>query len=275
MFFRGVGQVAEIRIGIGGWNFAAWRGGFYPAGLPHARELEYASRHLTSIEINGTFYRHQSAATFAKWAAATPDDFVFAVKAHRATTHGKVLADGGDAVERFLGSGITALGARLGPILWQFPATRKFDAAQAAAFLKLLPARRDGVALRHAVEAGHASFADPAWIALLRKAGVARVFVDSDTQALHGDRTADFCYLRLKRNDAAAPSGYQAAALKEWTARVRAWAAGRAVSDLPLLGPAPMPSVGPADCFVYFIAGDKARAPDAARALIGRLNKNK
>jgi uncharacterized protein YecE (DUF72 family) len=261
--------VAEIRIGIGGWNFAEWRGDFYPAGLPHARELEYASRNLTSIEINGTFHRQQSAASFAKWAAATPDDFVFAVKAHRATTHGKVLADAADAVERFLGSGVTALGGRLGPILWQFPATRKFDAAQAAAFLRLLPARRDGVTLRHAVEAGHASFDDPAWIALLREAGVARVMVDSDKQALHGDRTADFCYLRLKRNDAAAEEGYPAAALERWAVRVRSWTKGKAVTDLPLIDPAPSP--GATDCFVYFISGDKARAPDAARALMARM----
>jgi uncharacterized protein YecE (DUF72 family) len=264
--------MATIRVGIGGWNFPPWRGSFYPAALPRARELDYASRELTSIEINGTFYRHQAAASFAAWAAATPKDFVFAVKAHRATTHGKVLADSGPAIERFLKSGISALGRKLGPILWQFPTTRKFDPEQAAAFLRCLPPRLDGLKLRHAVEARHPSFDDAAWIALLRSACVASVIVDSDKQALRGDRTADFCYLRLQRNAADAPEGYDAASLDAWADRLQCWRSGRKVADLELSNPAAIKGRAGADCFVYFISGDKARAPDAARAMIRRVS---
>ena len=265
------GKAADIRVGIGGWSFADWRGSFYPAGLPHACELEFASRALTSIEINGTFYRHQSPQSFAAWAETAPDGFVFAVKAHRATTHGKLLADSGPAIERFLDSGLTALGPKLGPILWQFPPTRKFDPETAAAFLALLPASQDGVQLRHAVEARHPTFEDPAWIALLRKHKTACVIVDSDKQALHGDVTAPFRYLRLQRNTAASPEGYAADALDAWAARLSTWSAGSPVSDLPLIAPAEKGT--PADCFVYFISGDKAQAPTAARAMMSRFEK--
>jgi uncharacterized protein YecE (DUF72 family) len=265
--------MATIRIGIGGWDFAPWRGSFYPAGLPRARALEYASRALTSIEINGTFYRHQTASSFAAWAAATPEDFVFAVKAHRATTHGKVLADAGAAIDRFLNSGLSALGPKMGPILWQFPPTRKFDSDQAAAFLRHLPPHLDGRVLRHAIEARHPSFDDAAWISMLRAAGVASVIVDSDKQALRGDRTADFCYLRLQRNTQAAPDGYDAASLDAWADRLLRWRSGRKVTDLDLRHPAPMKGRGGVDCFVYFIGGDKARAPDAARAMIELVQK--
>jgi uncharacterized protein YecE (DUF72 family) len=261
--------MARIRVGIGGWDFAEWRGSFYPKGLPRARELEHASRQLTSIEINGTFYRHQSEASFAAWAAATPDDFVFSVKAHRATTHGKADSDPAPAIEKFLTSGVAALGKKLGPILWQFPPNRKFYPAQAAHFLACLPTTLNGKRLRHAIEARHPSFDDAAWIALLRKPGVASVIIDSDKQSLRGDRTAGFVYARLQRNAAEAPEGYAADALDQWALRFRNWASGTAVSDLPLTGPAG--AQRPADCFVYFISGDKARAPDAARALIRRL----
>ena len=261
----------SIRIGIGGWNFAEWRGSFYPTGLPHARELEYASRQVTSIEINGTFYRHQPPSSFANWAAATPDDFVFAVKAHRATTHGKLLAESGPAIRRFLEAGITALGPKLGPILWQFAPTKKFAPDQATAFLAALPAAQDGLKLRHAIEARHPSFDDPAWIALLRDHGVASVIIDSDKQALRGDQTAPFIYARLQRNNSEAREGYDSAALDAWAARVRHWSAGAPVRDLDLTDAATSPKPARTDCFIYFISGDKARAPDAARALIGRL----
>jgi len=263
--------MAEIRVGIGGWNFPPWRGRFYPAGLPHARELEYASRQLTSIEINGTFYRHQSPASFAAWAAATPDHFVFAVKAHRAATHGKDLAAAGPAIDRFLHSGLAELGTKLGPILWQFPHTRKFEAAAAEGFLEQLPAFLDGRALQHAVEARHPSFADPAWISMLRRRGIVRVIVDSDKHALYGDRTGSFCYLRLQRNAEAGPDFYAADALDSWVSRVTAWAGGEAVTDLPLIDPDHAPKRGSADCFVYFISGEKAFAPLAAQAFQGHL----
>jgi len=265
----------KIRVGIGGWSFAPWRGSFYPAGLPHARELEYASSQLTSIEINGTFYRHQSEASFAAWAEAVPDNFVFAVKAHRATTHGKILADSGPAIERFLHSGIAALGEKLGPILWQFPPTRKFDPASAAAFLESLPLDLSGRNLMHAVEARHASFDDPAWFELLRRRGIAHVIVDSDKQVLRGDRTAAFCYLRLQRNTADEKAGYPTDALDAWADRVTRWSHGEAVNDLPMADPGSAVARSTADCFVYFISGDKAHAPIAARALMARLKQGK
>jgi len=263
--------MGTIRAGIGGWNFPEWRGTFYPKGLPRARELAYAAERLTSIEINGTFYRQQAPARFAGWARAVPDGFGFAVKAHRATTHSKEAAQTEAAVGRFLTSGITELGDRLGPLLWQFPPYRPFAADTLAAFLALLPAAQDGVALRHAIEARHASFADPAAVALCRKAGVALVIVDSDKHALLGDLTAPFIYARLQRTAQGAPEGYDSAALDAWAARARRWAAGRIVADLKLAAPAPRAKTYGRDCFVYFISGDKARAPDAAMAFLRRL----
>lgn len=248
--------MAAIRAGIGGWTFAPWRGGaFYPDGLPHARELEHASRHVTTIEINGTFYRQQTEASFAKWRDETPDGFVFAVKAHRATTQTTDMAKAEAAISRFLGSGLEALGEKLGPILWQLPPTRKFDEGAMKAFLALLPEKLGAITLRHAVEARHPSFADPTHAALLRKHGVALVIVDSDKQALTHEITAPFVYARLQRNDQAAPEGYDSAALDDWAGRARSWAAGKSARE----------------CFIYFISGDKQRAPDAAQAFIRRL----
>jgi uncharacterized protein YecE (DUF72 family) len=263
--------MGTIRAGIGGWNFPEWRNSFYPKGLPQACELAYAAERLTSIEINGTFYRQQSPASFARWARAVPDGFVFAVKAHRATTHSKEAAQAKAAIGRFLTSGMTELGDRLGPLLWQLPTYRQFAAETLSAFLDLLPAKQDGLALRHAIEARHASFADPAAVALCRKAGVALVIVDSDKQALLGDLTAPFIYARLQRTAQGAPEGYDSAALDAWAARARNWAAGRIVADLKLAGPAPRAKKSGRDCFVYFISGDKARAPDAATAFLKRL----
>jgi uncharacterized protein YecE (DUF72 family) len=263
--------MGTIRAGIGGWNFPEWRGTFYPKGLPQARELAYAAERLSSIEINGTFYRQQAPASFAGWARAVPDGFVFAVKAHRATTHSKDPAQAEAAIGRFLTSGLTELGDRLGPLLWQFPHYRTFDPAALTAFLDLLPASQNGLAMRHAIEARHASFADPAAVALCRKAGVALVIVDSDKQALHGDVTAPFVYARLQRNAQAALEGYDSAALDVWAARFKAWATGKIVADLPLVAPAPRAKASGRDCFVYFISGDKARAPDAAIGFLSRL----
>jgi uncharacterized protein YecE (DUF72 family) len=263
---------ARIRIGIGGWTFAPWRGAFYPPGLPHAQELAYAGNRLTSIEINGTFYRHQAPESFAAWAAAVPADFVFAVKAHRATTHGRDPAAAGEAVQRFLASGIDRLGEKLGPIFWQFPHTKKFDRAAFEAFLSLLPARLGGLRLRHAIEARHASFDDPAWIALARAHNVAIAIIESDKHLLRGDLTADFVYARLQHNRAVAQEGYDSAALDAWASRFQAWARGTKSADLALAGPAKAGKPRPRDVFAYFISGDKERAPDAAQAMIRRLD---
>ena len=261
--------MASIVVGIGGWTFAPWRGTFYPKGLPHAQELEYASRQITSIEINGTFYRTQDRASFAHWRDTAPDGFVFSVKAARGTTHLKDLTEAGAAVERFLDSGLTELGPKLGPILWQFPHTKKFDRAAFEAWLQLLPPARDGLPLRHVVEARHPTFKDPAFLAMLRAHGVAHAVIESDKHTLLGDLTASFVYARLQRNTAGSDDGYDSGALESWATRARAWSNGQAVTDLPLLSPAGAPE--PRDCFIYFISGDKERAPDSARALIKRL----
>ena len=159
----------QIRVGVGGWTFEPWRGVFYPKGLAHARELAYASQHLTSIEINGTFYRTQTPASYAKWRSETPEGFVFSVKGPRYAVNRSVLREAGDSIQRFLDSGVTELGSRLGPILWQFAATKKYDEADFGAFLELLPPKLGDVKLRHVVEPRHPSFLTPAFIALLRK----------------------------------------------------------------------------------------------------------
>ena len=248
--------MASIHVGIGGWTFAPWRGRFYPPGLPHAQELAYASANLTSIEINGTFYRHQSPASFSAWRDAVPQGFVFAVKAHRATTHGRDFAGAEAAIARFLDSGVAELGDKLGPILWQFPPTRKFDSAVCEGFLSALPKDLAGRRLRHAVEARHPSFSDADWIRQLRKHGVAAVLVESHKQELRDDITADFVYARLQLNQADAPEGYPADKLDSWAARLQDWSLKQ-------------------DCFAYFISGDKERAPDAAMAMLQRLKARK
>lgn len=240
-----------IRIGIGGWNFAPWRGSFYPSGLPQARELEHAASRVRAIEINATFYKTQGADSFKRWAAATPPGFVFAVKASRYCTNRKLLADAGDAVERFLGQGLTELGLKLGPILWQFAATKRFELDDFAAFLGMLPASRDGVALRHAIEVRHESFADPAFGALARAHGVAVVFLDPVAPAVALD-SADFVYARLQAMRHEEPTGYDAGQLDRWAAEARAWSGEREV-------------------FLFMINGAKVRAPAAAEALIARL----
>lgn len=262
-------MVASIRVGIGGWTFAPWRGRFYPAGLPQNQELHFASRRVTAIEVNGTFYRTQSPASFARWAADTPDGFIFAVKAARAATYTKDPQAMGASVQRFLQSGLTELGSKLGPLLWQFPPARKFDPAAMERFLELLPPDLNGMRLRHVIEAAHPSFADPAWIGLLRRYGVARALVERDEEPA-ADVTADFVYARLERNDAQAPSGYAEPGLAAWARRLQAWANGEPVTDLPRVAEAPAEHA-PKDCFVFFIGGHKERAPDAAQAMLAQL----
>lgn len=260
----------SIYAGIGGWTFAPWRGPFYPKGLQQARELEHASRQVTAIEINGTFYRTQTPASFRKWAEETPDGFVFAVKGHRFVTNRKVLAEAGASVETFLGSGVTELGPKLGPINWQLAPTKRFDPADIEAFLALLPREKGGIRLRHALEVRHESFVTPDFVALARKYGVAIVFADSDDYPGIADPTADFVYARLQRCRESEPAGYTPQELDAWAKRARAWAAGGAPDDLPTLASGPKAAVR-RDVFAFFIAGDKVRAPAAAKALIERL----
>jgi uncharacterized protein YecE (DUF72 family) len=260
-----------IRVGIGGWTYPPWRGVFYPAGLAHAAELDYASRHVTSIEINATFYRLHKPETFRKWADSTPDDFVFSVKAPRLVTNRRVLAEAAPAIERFLASGLTELGDKLGPILWQFPPTKRFDEADVAGFLELLPARFAGRTLRHAVEVRHDSFRVPALVALLHRHRIPVVYSDSDDYPAIADVTGDFIYARLQRTIETVATGYGQPALDQWAERIERWAAGHVPADLSSVE-APPPA-RPRDCFIYVIDGAKLRAPAAAMELLARLQR--
>ncbi|MEJ0013526.1 MAG: DUF72 domain-containing protein [Bauldia sp.] len=259
-----------IRVGIGGWTYEPWRGTFYPDGLKHANELKYAASKLTAIEINGTFYRTQSAASFAKWREETPDDFVFSVKGHRAVVNKKVLGEAGEPLAWFLKSGVTELGPKLGPLLWQMAPFKKFDADDFGAFLALLPEKADGLTLRHVVEVRHASFLVPEFVALAARHNVAVVYADSDDYPAIADVTADFVYARLQRSQEKEAAGYPATDLDQWAKRAKTWAAGGLPDDLPTFGTA-KPKKAKRDVFVFMIAGDKVRAPAAAQALIGRL----
>jgi uncharacterized protein YecE (DUF72 family) len=241
-----------IRVGVGGWDFDPWRESFYPADVPKARQLDYAAARLTSIEVNSTFYSRQKPATFAKWAKAVPDGFKFSLKASRYSVARKKLAEGEASIATFLDQGFTELGDRLGPILWQFAATKTFDADDIAAFLAMLPARKDGLPLRHAIEPRHESFRDPAFLALARAAGAAVVFADADDYPCLDADTGDFRYARLQRAVESCPTGYDDAGLDRWAAAARGWA-------------------GRGDAYVYFIAGAKIRNPAAAMALIDRF----
>lgn len=259
-----------IRVGIGGWTFAPWRGTFYPKGLKHAEELRFASRALTTIEINGTFYRTQSAASFAKWRDETPDGFVFAVKGHRAIVNKKVLAEAGEPLDWFMKSGVTELGPKLGPLLWQFAPFKRFDADDFAAFLKLLPESAGGIALRHVVEVRHRSFLVPEFVDLLRKHAVAVVVADSGDYPAIGDITADFVYARLQRAEESVETGYDDKALALWGERATAWASGGEADGIERVSSKPAKKTK-RDVFVLMINGAKVRAPAAAQALIAQL----
>lgn len=258
-----------IRVGIGGWTFAPWRGTFYPEGLKHADELKYAGEHLTTIEINGTFYRTQSAKSFAKWRDETPDGFVFALKGHRAVVNKKVLAEAGEGIEWFLNSGLLELGDKLGPLLWQFAPYKKFDADDFGAFLTLLPKEKGGLALRHVVEVRHESFLVPECVDLLRQHGVAVVYAESDDYPAIADVTADFIYARLQKTEESIPTGYAAADLDRFAAMAKTWAGGGEPDGLPRFGA--KAKKAKLDVYVYMIAGAKVRAPAAAMALIERV----
>jgi uncharacterized protein YecE (DUF72 family) len=260
----------NIYCGIGGWTYEPWRGVFYPKGLPHARELPYAAEHLTAIEINGTFYRTQTPATFRKWASEVPDDFMFSVKGPRYAVNRRVLAEAGDSIKRFLDSGVTELGPHLGPLLWQFTPYKKFDEADFGKYLELLPSKFDGRALRHVVEVRNDSFKTPAFIALVRKFGIGIVYAEHDKYTEIADVTADFVYARLQKGDEKLKAGYPPKALDAWTKRAKTWASGGEPKDLPKVDKKAAPKK-PRDVFLYFIHEAKLRAPAAAMALIERL----
>jgi uncharacterized protein YecE (DUF72 family) len=258
-----------IRAGIGGWNFEEWRGTFYPKGLAQSKELNFASRALTSIEINGTFYRTPSAESFHKWASEVPDGFVFSVKAPMSVVGRKALAETGPQIEKFFESGVLDMGSKLGPLFWQLPPTKKFDAAEIGKFFGMLPAKHAGRALRHAIEVRDKSFVAPAFVDLARKHNVAIVLVDSEKHPPIADPTADFMYLRLQNTEEKIATGYKPAEIKTWAARAKAWEKGGVAEDLELVGK--KPAKAERDVFVYFISGAKVRAPAAAQALLKEL----
>lgn len=260
-----------IRAGIGGWTFAPWRGTFYPDTLRQKEELQYASRQLATIEVNGTYYGSQKPATFAKWASEAPDGFVFTLKGNRFVTNRKVLAESGESLERFINSGITELGNRLGPLLWQFAPTKRFDPDDFGAFLTMLPASRDGIALQHAVEVRHESFATPEFVRLATDHNVAIVYAEHLTYPEIADVTTSFVYARLQRGQDSIPTAYTKKALDQWAARAGGWAAGDLPNDLPLADPDRKPPVEPRDVYVYFIHEGKIRAPQAAMELQKRV----
>ena len=263
-------MTGPVRVGIGGWVFEPWRGTFYPKGLTQKRELEHASRHVTSIEINGTYYGAQKPESFARWHDETPDDFVFAVKGPRFATMRRRLAESGPSIEKFLASGVLELKAKLGPINWQFLPTRRFDPADLEAFLALLPTRVEGRAIRHAIELRHESFNVPDCMDLLRAHGVAAIIADSAQHPRIADVTASFVYARLQDAAETCEHGYADDALDRWAERARTWARGKLPQDLSTVS-GPAETAASRDVFVYMINGFKPKAPAAAMALIRRL----
>ena len=247
-------MAGNIYVGVGGWTFEPWRGVFYTPGLPHKRELEFASRKLTSIEINGTYYSTFKPDSWRKWHDETPEGFVFSIKGSRYCTNRKQLATAGESVARYIGQGVAELKDRLGPINWQLMATKQFDPDDIAQFLELLPRDVDGLKLRHALEVRHPSFQDKRFYDLARRHNVAIVFAESEEFPMIDEPTADFTYARLMRSDESVETGYPSTALAQWAKRAKAWAKR-------------------GDVFLYFISGAKVRNPAAAQALIERLGR--
>ncbi len=245
--------MGKIRVGIGGWRFEPWRGVFYPAGLRQKDELSLATSRMTAIEINATYYSTQSPKSFANWAAVAPRGFEFSVKASRFCTNRKILAEAGPSIEKYIGQGLSELGDKLGPIVWQFAPTKKFDPKDFGAFLDLLPDKLDGRKLRHALDVRNASFDDPAFIELAQSKGMAIVHADHPEYPLIEADTADFVYARVMKAQEELEAGYSEADLDHWGDKARKWAAdGR-------------------DVYLFFISGAKIRNPAAARAVIERL----
>ncbi len=260
-----------IRAGIGGWTFEPWRGVFYPPGLRQADELSYAASKLTAIEINGTYYSSFKPDSWAKWRAATPDGFKFAVKASRFCTNRKVLADGAESMGRFLNQGLSELGDRLGPILWQFANTKKFDPDDFEGFLKLLPAQQDGLRLAHVLEVRHPTFVDPAFVALARKYGATVCLADHFTYPMIPDVTGEVVYARLQTGSDGVETAYSAADLDLWTGRLKTYAEGGAPADLAAADAANPAAATPRDVYAFVIHEGKVRAPAAAMAIIQRV----
>ena len=286
---------AEIRIGISGWTYSPWRGEFFPEGLPQVRELEFASRALRTIEINGTFYSLQRASSIRRWHDTVPKDFVFAIKGSRYITHNRRLKDAAIPLANFFASGLLELGRKLGPFLWQLPPSFAFDRDRLEGFFSLLPRssgeaahlakRHDGrlperavlkareeTRIRHALEVRHASFETPEFIELLRKHDIAIVVADAAAKwPLIEDVTADFVYLRLHGHDELYQSGYTSAALDVWERKIRRWSKGGTPRDARVLGASAPPRKSGRDVFAYFDNDVKVHAPFDAISLAERL----
>ena len=258
-----------IRVGVGGWDFDPWREAFYPQGLPRSKQLGHMGGILTAVEINATYYKLQTPQSFERWAKSVPDGFRFAIKGSRFCSNRKVLGDAGEAVGRFCGQGLAELGDKLGPILWQFMGTKTFEPDDFRAFLDLLPRRVGGLPLSHVVEPRHESFRNPAFVEMARSAGVAIAFADSDEFPCIADLSGDLVYARLQRSRGDVETGYPAAEIDRWAAVAQAWARGESPRGFAYAAPPPEPR--PRETYVFFISGEKARNPAAARALMERL----
>lgn len=258
-----------VRVGVGGWHYDPWRETFYPPKLPRAKQLEHMAARLTAVEINATYYKLQKPDLFERWAKAVPDGFRFALKGSRFCSNRKTLGEAGEAVERFCGQGLAELGDKLGPVLWQFMATKRFEADDFRAFLALLPGKVAGVPLRHVVEPRHESFRDPAFVAMARAAKVGIAFADSDEFPCIADLSGDLAYARLQRSREEVATGYPPAELDRWAEVAKGWARGESPEAFPYVAKAPGPR--PREAYVFFISGAKERNPAAAEALIGRL----
>ncbi|MGJ4926053.1 DUF72 domain-containing protein [Bradyrhizobium sp. HKCCYLS2038] len=262
---------SQIYIGIGGWTFAPWRGVFYPDKLPQSKELEYAASKLTSIEINGTYYGSQKPESFRKWAREVPDGFIFSLKGPRFATNRRVLAEAGDSVKRFYDTGVLELGDRLGPVLWQFAPTKKFDEADFGKFLELLPRELDGRKLRHVVEVRHDSFCVPGFVKLLREFATPVVYAEHGKYPAIADVAGDFVYARLQKGNDELKTCYPPKQLDAWAKRLQLWAAGGEPDDLPRVDETSAKKT-PRDVFAYVIHEGKVRAPAGAMELIERVS---
>ena len=259
----------SIYVGVGGWDYDPWRGTFYPPGLAKAKQLDFAARKLTAIEINATYYKLQKPELFARWAKTVPEGFKFAIKASRFCSNRKVLGEAGEAIAKFCAQGFTELGDKLGPILWQFMGTKRFEPDDFRAFLALLPREIDGLPIRHVVEPRHESFATPEFVAMCREAGVGIVFEESNEYPCIADLSGDFSYARIQKAREEEPNGYADSELDHWAETAKAWSRGESPPGLCYCAE-PVES-GPRDVYLFFISAAKVRNPAAAQAMIARL----
>jgi uncharacterized protein YecE (DUF72 family) len=256
---------------MGGWTFEPWEGTFYPDRLPKKQQLHFASRAVPTIEVNGTYYSGFKPATYAKWNDETPDDFVFSIKGNRFVTNRRVLSEAGESMKKFFDQGLEELGPKLGPLVWQFAPTKKFDPDDFEGFLKLLPGKVGGLPLRHVLEVRHGSFGVPEFVALAKKHECAICYAHHHDYPEIADVTADFVYARLQKGEDDVPTAYKPKDLDTWAGRLKKWAAGGQPDDLPLADPSHKPETTPRDVFVYIIHEGKIRAPQGAMALMERV----